>query len=52
VLARRAEAYAAIGQWDQSAADWLRVVREQPDLAQKNLLKPTNRTDSWRYDVQ
>jgi serine/threonine protein kinase/formylglycine-generating enzyme required for sulfatase activity/tetratricopeptide (TPR) repeat protein len=52
LVARRAEAYAAIGDWEKSAADWLRVARLRPEMSDKNLLKPANRIDSWRYDIQ
>jgi formylglycine-generating enzyme required for sulfatase activity/tetratricopeptide (TPR) repeat protein len=51
LLARRAVAYEATKQWDLAAADWLRVARQQPDQAQKNLLKPTHTTDSWRFEM-
>lgn len=34
VLAKRAAAYEATGRWDLAVADWLRVGRQKPDLAQ------------------
>jgi tetratricopeptide (TPR) repeat protein len=33
-LAQRASAYVATERWDLATADWLRVARQQPDLAQ------------------
>jgi eukaryotic-like serine/threonine-protein kinase len=51
LLTNRARAYEALNNWDAAAADWLRVVRQKPELA-KSAYDRLIRAERWQEASQ